>query len=752
MSTTTRRKAPTQYHRRLRLLAAVVAVILLGLVVQAIRLTVVQGEQHRRTAEARLQSRTWLPTWRGSILDRDGRIMARDVPRWEVAVSWDAITGQWAEDRAVRRARSDLGREFWQMASPERRAAEIAARRPAEDAVLNQLWDEVAAAAGESRDELASRLNAIRGYVQQMASVVWAQQRRRHEARFGDGPEFVPRPIREQVSDHVIVPDLHDAPAARLEAFASSHADLVELRYARHREHPMTDVVVSVDLSTLPGPLRESGERAVLLPEVAGRLLGSLRNEVWAEDVARRPFVDPETGVVDRGGYRTKDLVGAGGIEQAWEDTLRGEVGELIVDRDHDKQQRTDAVPGRDVQLTISGPLQARLEAVLSPSLGLTKVQPWHANSGLPIGTILPASAVVLDIERGEVLAMASSLDTLNLDEMSEAERDSLQPWLLRSVQVAAPPGSIIKPLVLAAALSEGVLLETDQIECRGHHFENQLGIARCWIYRPKYNMATHGTLGAEEALARSCNCWFYELGDRLGLERLSEWLGNMGLGEQLDTGLTPPWSETPIEAAGNRPEGEVISALHARGEATFESVMLAIGQGRSAWTPLHAADAYATLARGGRRIPPTIVRGYRSKLSSPGWPLVPSAVERTLQGLEDVVSQSYGTANHLRLPTGREPIFRVQGQRIAAKTGTAQAPPWRRDVDGDGVVAAGERTSSLEHAWVAALVGDEGEPFRYAIAVLVEYGGSGGRAAGPIADQVIRAMQDTGLLAGGGQ
>ena len=115
-------------------------------------------------------------------------------------------------------------------------------------------------------------------------------------------------------------------------------------------------------------------------------------------------------------------------------------------------------------------------------------------------------------------------------------------------------------------------------------------------------------------------------------------------------------------------------------------------------------------------------------------------------------MSQSYGTANHLRLPTGREPIFRVQGQRIAAKTGTAQAPPWRRDVDGDGVVAAGEHTSNLEHAWVAALVGDEGEPFRYAIAVLVEYGGSGGRAAGPIADQVVRAMQDTGLLAGGGQ
>jgi penicillin-binding protein 2 len=125
--------------------------------------------------------------------------------------------------------------------------------------------------------------------------------------------------------------------------------------------------------------------------------------------------------------------------------------------------------------------------------------------------------------------------------------------------------------------------------------------------------------------------------------------------------------------------------------------------------------------------------------------------VALTLRGLEDVVSQSYGTANHLRLPSGREPIFRLEGVRIAAKTGTAQAPPWRRDANGDGVLADGERTSGLDHAWVVALVGADGGAdggvYRYAIAVLVEYGGSGGRVAGPIADQVVRAVQDTGLL-----
>jgi cell division protein FtsI/penicillin-binding protein 2 len=115
------------------------------------------------------------------------------------------------------------------------------------------------------------------------------------------------------------------------------------------------------------------------------------------------------------------------------------------------------------------------------------------------------------------------------------------------------------------------------------------------------------------------------------------------------------------------------------------------------------------------------------------------------------VIGQPYGTGNHLSLPSGREPIFRVEGARIAAKTGTAQAPPWRRDVDGDGTIEQGERVTGLEHSWVAGLVGNEDGPWRYAFAVLVEYGGSGGRVAGPIADQVIRILQDEGYVSGGG-
>ena len=127
-----------------------------------------------------------------------------------------------------------------------------------------------------------------------------------------------------------------------------------------------------------------------------------------------------------------------------------------------------------------------------------------------------------------------------------------------------------------------------------------------------------------------------------------------------------------------------------------------------------------------------------------------PVSPATAIAGLEDVIEMSYGSANHLPLPDGAEPIFNIDGLRLAAKTGTAQAPPWRHDIDGDGVIEADERLSGVEHAWVVALAGPADGELTHVISVLVEYGGSGGRAAGPIANQVMHALRAEGLLDGG--
>jgi len=128
------------------------------------------------------------------------------------------------------------------------------------------------------------------------------------------------------------------------------------------------------------------------------------------------------------------------------------------------------------------------------------------------------------------------------------------------------------------------------------------------------------------------------------------------------------------------------------------------------------------------------------------------ATVVALLEGLRRSVSDG-GTGHHITYDSGeREPIFNAEGVVVWGKTGTAQAPAMRlEDTDGDGAVGAGdEEISGLDHAWFVGLVGpaDTDAPM-FAIAVIVEYGGSGGRVAGPIANQVIRALQHEGYLPG---
>jgi penicillin-binding protein 2 len=144
------------------------------------------------------------------------------------------------------------------------------------------------------------------------------------------------------------------------------------------------------------------------------------------------------------------------------------------------------------------------------------------------------------------------------------------------------------------------------------------------------------------------------------------------------------------------------------------------------------------------------LIKGHTPKRRAATRILPPAVVQAALAGLEDGVTKHYGTGSRIRYAPGdTDPILTTPNVRVRAKTGTAQAPPWVRDIDGDGVIAPGERVAKLDHAWYVGLVGPPGEAMpTYAISVLVEYGGSGGRGAGPIANAVIGAMQEQGFFA----
>lgn len=775
------RLIPKMFHRRLALLlgAAGFASLILG--GQMLRLAVVEGAERRRIAESRLDARDYLPTWRGRILDREGRELAVDAAGYDVAVQYSVISGAWVISQAGDAARSKH-RARWAEMSPEEREAAYTAERPPFDHQVEQLWDILCALGGIERAELDRRLDSIRRRVETMAAAVWSEQRAAEHLKFGnptpgEKDTFDPRPILEQTVPHVI---LRDVPQRVAFEFKRMEAELPGLRVldARRREYPWHTVKVRLDQSSMPRSIASEEEVEITVAGVADHILGDVRTTIYAQDVDRRPFY-PDGGGIDRGGYRpgVSDIIGSRGLEYAFEDHLRGLVG--VVDRHMNtgEEERVDPEPGEDLHLTLDVRLQARIQAIMSPEFGLTSVQQWHYGwnrdgtpkpTKLPIGEPLNAAAAVIDVDTGDILAIVS-MPTIAVGETwSENKRALEHPAVNRAVETPYPPGSIIKPLVLTAAVTGGVHDLDERIACTGHFFPHWKDRARCWIYREAYGYTTHSaTLGhdldAAEAISNSCNIYFYTLAQKLDAERLLAWYRRFGIGSILDAGLAyrttvssgdGKVAEMRIgEHPGSLPSEGTIADRRRAGQLQFDTIIMGIGQGPITWTPLHAANAYATLARGGYVRDATILANdprdeSARRVGDLG--LDPRAVTEALEGLRQSVEEPHGTGHHISYPNGREPIINAENVTVWAKTGTAQAPakPIKPDADGDGKPDA--YITGLDHAWFVGLVGGGPEGRRrpqYAISVIVEYGGSGGRAAGPIANQIIRALQIEGYL-----
>ena len=743
----------SMFHRRLVVLA-VLALGGMGLLAgQLARLTLAHGSELLAEAERPLTSKRWIETQRGRILDRHGRVLAADRPSFDVEAHYSVISGGWAYSEAARDARSRYS-EAWPRLSDRERDARVREFLPARVAEVDGVWAALARISGESREDLEARRRSVVERTQKLATGVWERRRlerleewTRSRDRSLDPPTLadVSRPIREQVAPHVVLRGVRDEAGFEIRKLAAAHPDKLRLVDGGRRWRPRAEMDVAVDLSTFPRPLRKGSYETVRVRGVAMHALGWMREGVYAEDLARRPRVDPETGLVDLGHYQQGDAVGAAGVEQSQEDTLRGLRGVRRVRLDTGAVEETAPSPGADVELTLDIELQARIRAAMDPSLGLTVVQPWHGNRTVKLGETLAASAVVLDVSSGEILAMASVPSFTREDVRENADkvfRDPVMaPWVNRAVARPYPAASIVKPLVLVEAATRGAHALATPIECTGHFFPNLPGKFRCWIYRARYGMATHssitgGPLSATEAIARSCNIFFYTLGQKLGGAGMRAFYEKLGVERPYDLGV-------PGSSAG---------FLGYRGRERIEpneAVMMAIGQGPISWTPLHAADAYASLARRGLRIEPSLIRGRkRPDYANLAWD--GRAAETALRGLRMGVEEEYGTAHHISYDTIREPIFNAPGVSVMAKTGTGQATATRgEDPDGDGPEAA-PIVRNGDHAWTVALVGAEGGAPAHAVAVVVEHGGPGGRVAGPIANQVIHALQAEGYLPGG--
>jgi len=834
-----KRLIPSMFHRRLVLIGTAYALAIAALALQLGHLTLVRGQQLRQQAEARLRYAEWIPTTRGRILDRKGRVVAHDRACYHVAIDYRVISGAWAREQA-RTFAHRLHRPEWRRLTPAQRDDLTARYLTAFERHVDGAWGRLALESGTTRDDLANERQIVFETVEAMAAdlrTTWREQFLAQHALTGralepDDQRRLERQstqeIAEQRSPHVIIRAVPDEIAFALLRLADQTTILdptgsgdsasqarvpllpgLAVEDGATREYPFESIIVEIDQRTLPLPLRADATRGIPAIGVLSDILGwmgtptretlNTRRDLTASDpaFAGRITAAGLDGQIDLGGYLPGDLAGTRGLEARQESYLRGLRGQRQIRRDTNQSVEFPPTPGQDVHLTIDVLLQARVQAAMSPDLGLASVQAWHANQALPSGAPLVGAAVVLDVDTGEVLAMVSTPGATQAQrrraegrvqqrvrreanaqaEHTLAQKEQRPPRLPlapydhtidpdamlqfnKAVGAAYAPGSVSKVIILLEAVRAGAYRLSERIACTGHLLENNPNQLRCWIFK-RFQTTHSDTMGhdlsAPEALAGSCNIFFYTLGRRLGVDGIQQAYRNWGVGRGYDFGVGP--------TARGRVSAEDLG----------QAILMGIGQGPVTWTPMHAADAVATIARGGVHIQPRIVQD-----DAPAEPedmgLDPRAIEAVLEGLDGAVHDAiHGTGHHitftlaadgLTLADGtttstrelREEIFNIPGVRVIGKTGTATAreidllgPDGRPILDdlGDTV------TVVPDHSWYVALVGPANGPdsgpgagrLKYAIAVMMENAGSGGKVSGPICNQIVQALVEEGYL-----
>ncbi len=753
------------------LLAGAVVLGTAGLTARLVQLTVAQGDQWRAEAESSLVESRLVPTVRGRILDRHLRVLAEDRPSYDLAVKYPVIDGGWALQRAEKAARRRY-EETWPHLTRAEQLDLIAQNQPRFEQQIEVLWSRLCRLGRIERAGLDERLHTIERRVQRMVSTVQLARLRRWRLDTDDpiDREEIARPIGEQAAPHAVLADLKDP--ARLEverliaATASDRDDVwsqVSILPSKKRDYPLETIQLEIDHSTLPAELRADHVQTVTVDGVGIHVIGSLWNS-W-----KQQQTDPFDLDRNLRGYLPGDLAGEWGIERAFETPLRGSRGRVAQRVDTGERRHDQPRTGLDVVSTVDVFLQARVQALLDPDLGLMRVQPWHSSvPSAVVGTPLRGAAVVLDVAQGHVLAAASVPSFTRRqwrDQRPSIEQDAIdRPFWNRATYMPYQPGSIVKPLVLTAAVTARKLAYEGTIQCDGYLLEKQPGLYRCWIY--KLWDRTHGALDGPEAVAQSCNIFFHTLGRRMGGGDLVSWYRRFGFGRTPHCGL--------LEAsAGDMPDPAAPAGPQTPGLTTEDSTYMGIGQGPMRITALQAANAYATVARGGYAQNATFVVAPELNGSSSAYhedlALDPRGVSMALKGLHMAANNDdFGTANRL-VTYDNEPIFNIDGVDVYAKTGTATAATRWEDLNGNGVVDDGEYWVDFnrnrqrdaremlprgDHAWCIAMVqakqrSGPAAPIRpqYVVAVVAEYAGSGGLVAGPIVNQILHALRDEGYL-----
>ena len=498
---------------------------------------------------------------------------------------------------------------------------------------------------------------------------------------------------------------------------------------------------IEVNAPDLPGISIEAGQtrfypQANMTSQVLGYVAAVSENDLTGDPLLELP------------GFR----IGKNGAERAYDLDLRGKAGTSQVEvnavgRIIRELSRQEGDPGRELVMSLDAGLQTYCHQRLMGERA--------------------AAAVVLDVETGDVLAMASvpSYDPngfatgLSAKAWRALINDPLKPLNNRASGGLYAPGSTFKMIVALAALEAGVN-PAQKIRCRGHV---ELGNARfhCW---KKHG---HGWMNLRNGIKQSCDVYFYEMSKRAGIDRISKMAQRFGLG-------APVGVELPGEKAGLIPTRDWKFATFGEPWMKGETLVTSIGQGFVLATPLQLAVMTARLATG-RKVVPRIARGFRDEEAAEGDLPAETAEMGSELGLAPAAASEQAAAegsegDGAAAASGRGPIgipeehLKIVRDAMDSVVNESRGTAFRRRIEEEGWEMAGKTgTSQVRRITMAerlaGVTKNEDLPWhrrdhalfvgyapvyspRYACAVVVEHGGGGSKAAAPIARDILTETQ----------
>ncbi|HUY36655.1 MAG TPA: penicillin-binding transpeptidase domain-containing protein [Pirellulales bacterium] len=710
---------------RLGWLLAIIAALAAVVLARFVALECFYGAAYRAEAARPIERTLHVPGVRGRILARDGTVLAYDREMLSLAVEYRYLEQppdpRWLEMLARRR----LPRQ------QRRRREDVAAETLRARHDRDDLHRRLAQLCGRTLDDLRRRAAAIQGRVTQIAEQVNQRRQERFMAEIDGRGAARPAESRtwSQALNKILFPPAEETPPSLV-------AVVEQLDHHVVFQDVSLEVVAEVEShpELYPG-VRIISERRRTYPAatLAAHVLGHL-GSVGVDDLLAETHDEPRSRPVV---YAAGDVVGRLGAERRFEPILHAAAGAEVERSDRggrrlEIERLRAAGVGRDLVLTIEPALQRTAESLLDAAL----VRRFAARRDTPTRCAgAPASGgaiVVLDVENGAILASASAprFDPNAFSGDSEAVTAILSApgnaLFDRATRMALPPGSVFKALTAVALLETGGLTADEPFECQGYLHEP--GAQRCGIFR-QFGMG-HGEVTLVDALARSCNVYFFHHAGEMGPGPLVAWAARFGFGR-------PTGVDLPDEAAGSLPCPG--SRLDAGGPAwrIRDTQALAIGQGELTATPLQVARLMAAIANGGRLVTPHVAARVGLPESAAETfdddrlaALLTIAAPREIEGLSaatleivrdglaQVVAASDGTAHHTAF---------LETIAIAGKTGTAET-------------GAGD-----DHAWFAGYAPAESP--RIAFVVVLEHTGNGGEAAGPVVKRLVMRLEELGCL-----